>query len=856
MKRYFKPISLTLVLLLCITFINTKKVYAAGYNITADPPEVITNSVQTKVQLPTLPVDSYILYTSRESDEPLQNQMWRIPGGYPNVQDFNINGTWYLHVYVPSNGQRETFGPYKKEVAPPPVPQIQTLSPIEEGKWNNLTWASFQFSAKGDVGSSGHDNINNTDSYFESGFKYMEIWDNDTKLGNIIEQNTSHTVTKLGWHKLWIKAVDKVGNESEWAIYEFGLGPDGEIPDPDEPGSDLGKIKFDPNETKWTNEGKTDEGEGKYPVEVYYNGDNPYKTKGTATIEREKTDDDGNTSTVTSTKKITVEFPLDHIDVSGDADDTVDGDSGDVYIEQEGEGLTLHGEGYWGDAEYDEPNNCVDVDYDEPDNPEGDSRKYNIDWTKPEYDVTKPVKDWHNDTPYDVDIEIHDELSGIKKGKITVNDSSHYGRNDSFTVNGGSKDFSKTISLDDGIYSINVDTDDVATNNNDKTYKTYYVDGTDPEIKFNMDGKKIFSVSNGAVRKSSILGTDDSFYGNLTVTDNLSGTKSIAYKWTYGSAKPSTGYKTIYTSEDTYYDRYDEQIDNEIEKPVGDNLYLQVQVYDVAGNYTYKCFGPYEDPIKLTDFQVTDIRDPRWTDVFWNDDSYKKYKNVTYKANQLPIDETSHPTLKNALPKKGYVFYFDIRSEYLYRENDRIEIRPTFYYINGIDRTRVDAYYNNYNNPLVKFGKENDDSELYLDTNKYGNVLIGGYNKLTLTKGVRIVKGREWINGWKDKIQYTDGKIQWWYGKYFIPSSTFFVKAGDKPIPDNRLTDGDILINFEIIAYKNGVETLSTSQIFNYTSTQWGVEGGPKDSKYYKGDTIMYNAKYGINSDKNISVIH
>ena len=143
-------------------------------------------------------------------------------------------------------------------------------------------------------------------------------------------------------------------------------------------------------------------------------------------------------------------------------------------------------------------------------------------------------------------------------------------------------------------------------------------------------------------------------------------------------------------------------------------------------------------------------------------------------------------------------------------------------------------------------------------TERYGNVLIGGYNKLTLTKGVRICKGREWLgdNGWKDEIQYRDGKIQWWYGKYFIPSSTFFVKAGDKPLPMNRLVNGDILINFEIIAYKNGVETLSISQIYNYTKQRWEVEGGPKNNKYLIGDVIMHNAKYGVNSDKNISVIH
>ena len=868
MKRFKRHITFILFMTICFSFIHTNKVYA--YSLSASPSHLTTNKDVTKISLPTLPVDCYVLYTSRESDTPSQSQMWRIPANYPNIQDYNICGTWYLHVYVPSTGDRATFGPYQKEITPPIVPVFQCKTTgVWEGKWASdptLTYASFDVATQGDQGNSERDTINNTDSYFQSGVDYIEVWDTlngvDKLLGKVNASSTSFTVQGIGWHKLWAKAVDKVGNESDWGIYEFGLGPEGEIPDPEEPdipSGKLGVIKFNPNETKWTNKGKTGEGEGAYPVEVYYTGDNPYKTKGTATIEKEKTDDEGNTTTVTSKKSITVEFPLEYIEVTGDAEDTVDGDRGMVYIEQEGEGQSLHGEGFWGDAEYDEPSDCVDVDYDEPDNPVGDSGKYDIDWTRPEFTVSpKPKKEWRNDTLYDVDVEIYDELSGIDTGTIELDDISHYQRDETINVNGGGNhDFSHTFELDDGIYSIGIDAVDIATNDYQKTYKTYYVDGTEPEIDFNIK-EQIFSEDAGAIRKPSILGYDDSFYGKLTCTDNLSGVKSIQYKWTYGNKKPTNGYTRIYTSQDTYYDRYQEVEINEIEKPVGDNLYLHVEVYDVAGNYKYECFGPYEDPIKLVDFQITDIRDPRWIDVFWNDTLYQDYKNFSYKVNQMPIDEETHPTLRNALPKKGYAFYFDITSEYLYREYDRIEITPTFYYIDGIKRIRADAYYSNYNNPLVKFGSLLDDSEIYIDTERYGNVLIGGYNKLTLTKGVRICKGREWLgdNGWKDEIQYRDGKIQWWYGKYFIPSSTFFVKAGDKPLPMNRLVNGDILINFEIIAYKNGVETLSISQIYNYTKQRWEVEGGPKNNKYLIGDVIMHNAKYGVNSDKNISVIH
>lgn len=876
-KKLLKSISFSLGLAIFIS-VFPQKAFADSWlsDDSANPESCTTNYESKTIGLPMLDVDCYVLYTSRESDEPSQDQMWRIPAGSGNFQDFNIPGTWYLHVYVPSTGQRITYGPYQKDAQAPKVPTITPRNVIV-GQYVNVPEGYLSISSNGDIGDTGHDNINYCDSYWMAGFKKLEIWDTldgvDYKIEDVTDYQEVYelTIKEQGWHKIWARACDNVDNYSEYAICEFGLGEPTTEP---LPVSSVGGIKFDPNATKWTNKGKTGEGEGSYPIKVYYDGDNPFKAKGKATIEKEVKDSEGKTKTKKTTKNFDVNFPLKSIEVSGDAEGTIDGASGVVNIEKEGGNQKLHAEGTWGDAEYSEPDGATSIDLPStPASPVNDSGEYFIDWTKPQYTVDEPKREWHNDNPtYDVDVKIHDELSGIKGGKITVNDSSHYAHDSTVSIAGGragTKDISKTINLDDGIYSMNVNTTDVATNENNTTYETYYEDHTKPVVSFSMDGKQIFSEENGAIRKSSILGKDDSFYGVLTASDNLSGMKSISYKWTYGDngdIYPDNDYTSIYSKEDTYSDRYQEVINKEIEKPVGDDLYLHIKEYDEAGNYTYACYGPYEDPIKLTNFEVTDIRDPRWTNVFWNDDSYKDYKNFSFKANQLPVDEESHPTLRNALPKKGYAFYWDITSEYIYRQNDRIEITPTFYYLQGTNRIRADAYYNNDNNPLVKFGTEQDDSKLYLNTNTYGNVLIGNYNKLILTRGVRICKGREWIdkdevsgNGWKDEIQYSDGKIQWWYGKYYIPASTFFVKSGDKPLPQNKLTGGgDILINFEIIGYKNGVETFSSSQIFNYTQKQWSIEGGPKSNAldYKVGDTIVYNAKYGTNSDKGIAVIH
>jgi len=640
-----------------------------------------------------------------------------------------------------------------------------------------------------------------------------------------------------------------------------------------------GEIIFTPHETDWTNEGKISEGKGSYPVEVKYVGDNPRVLQGTITVHHDEPQPDLPPSEPGGSPikqpnlvydyemSIDVKFEMKAINVTGAATQTVNGTSGVVNITKEGENLQLKGEGVWDEAKYDLPemkqyesisNKKIP---EAPDKPQGQSGFYNLDWTRTEIKTTTPYRQWiNNPVPYTVSVDVKDNLSGFAYDeKVKVKDESHYGNNAEQKLNALSKSQKIDVNLSDGIYEVEVKADDIAGNEHKETYKTYYIDGTTPEVSFNINNK-IFSEDNGAIRKQSILGKGDSFYGKLTASDNLSGVSSISYKWTYGSAIPGSGYTNIYSSPTTYYDRYSETINKEIEKPVGDNLYFHVRVYDVAGNYTYKSFGPYEDPIKLKDFQITDIRDPRWTSIFWKDKEYKNYTGKTFKVNEMAIDHESHPTLKNALPKKGYAFYFDITSEYLYRDNDRIEIKPRFYYIKNDERIRVDCYYNNNNNPLVGFGSKLDDSTINLATNRYGDVLIGGYSKLILTKGVRVVNGREWKDengtGWKDEIQYIDGKEQYWYGKYFIPSSTFCVKTGDEPRPENKLIGGNILVNFEIIAYKNGIETFSTDQIFNYTINQWALEGGPKNSNYKNGDVILYNGKYGADTDIRTRVIH
>ncbi|ARC83092.1 hypothetical protein U732_53 [Clostridium argentinense CDC 2741] len=641
-----------------------------------------------------------------------------------------------------------------------------------------------------------------------------------------------------------------------------------------------GEIVFDPNSTDWTNRGKTGEGSGSYQIAVKFTGQNPAQATGSATWEHSETPPpielpDGGTfqpPPIISeySSSFPVEFPLGSISVSGDTSASLPGEGGNVYITKEGEGLSLSATGSWESAKHDNPNprdnndRLIGTDIpDSPPEPTGQSGLYNIDWTKPDIYIDNPQSKWvKSPVPYPVRVSVDDSLSGFASGSVNVTDSSHYRRDNSDSLPYAQKSYNKTVMLSDGIYSIAVDAIDRATNDNADSKSTYYIDGTDPEVEFNIK-PGIFSTENGAIRKPSKKGIDDGFYGELTASDNLSGVAKIQFGWTFENKKNDVEYEVIYTSPYTYTDRYQERIKKEIEKPVGDNLYLHIELWDTAGNYTYKVFGPYEDPIKLRDFRITDIRDPLWDSVFWKDSKLTEPTYKSYGVKELPIDENSHPTLKNAIPKKGYSFYFDITSEYLYRDKDRIEIIPTYYYFDGTNRIPVDCYYNLDNNPFILVGSSMDRVTLSMNTLKYGSVPIGYLPKLTLTKGVRIPKGREWLgdDGWKHKypadVQYRDGKEQYWYGKYFIPATSVFVKQGDVPRPENILKDKKIIVNFQIVAYKNGVETLSSDQIFTYIPSQWKLEGGPKDtSKYEPGDVILYDNKYNTLSNFRTYIIH
>lgn len=595
---------------------------------------------------------------------------------------------------------------------------------------------------------------------------------------------------------------------AHYYVHFYWVPEDTPPPGPGEPTGD--QIVFNPNETSWTfdsskkpgwsNSGKTSNGSGDYKVNAKYVGANPTMAKGTVTYtyEVKHTGTTGNPpheytyyTTEHYSEDFDVSFYLKNMSISGD------------------------------------------------DSPNPTSFNFNDVGQGTSFPIVNVTGDVH-----------------IKKEGVNLKLS---GAATWYNLESG-RDY-KVPSFHGGGTLTGTDIQLPSAPANPKGNSGIYkLDWTNPDIDFSVQ-PGIFSTDRNAVRKASQKGEGDAFYGTLTFSDNLSGCKSLEYGWTFGNHPGNANYEQIYSSGYTGNDRSSETITREIEKPVGDDLYLHTKLVDMAGNETDKTFGPFEDPIKLKNFRVIDVTDPNWENIFWKDSSDKlsdlnqrpglsQPTEKEFKVNELPLDANSNPYKIYA--KKGYTFYFKMDSEYLYRDYDRIEITPAFYYWDGTKRVQVDAYYNKDNNPFIKVGSEQDTYKINTFASKvspHGNVQIGGYNKLTLTKAVRDFKGRPFYNGWKDEIQYVDGKEQYWYGQYYLPDNTIFAPKGKSPRPENVLKKNYIIINFQIKAYKNGPETNSSSQIFTYVPGQWTAENGPKLAKYKVGDVIVYDNKYRVFSN-------
>jgi hypothetical protein len=305
-------------------------------------------------------------------------------------------------------------------------------------------------------------------------------------------------------------------------------------------------------------------------------------------------------------------------------------------------------------------------------------------------------------------------------------------------------------------------------------------------------------------------------------------------------------------------------------------------------------------------------------DQYGNDNG----RNVKYT---FPLVNGSHPFYKNqGILKTGYMFRFSLDTiGDMFGDEASVVVKPSFYFVdkNGKNRTAIDLYYteeiNNVSKNLVKVGgnidKTNIKSYYTGDLNlgipvsemkatatsrneKYGNFLwrnspMFTFSKIWLNYAFRTLVGQNYsesikkLDSFEDiqksgvKEKDSDQSMQRWYGQYYIPNKVHAVKKGYDVMDyagkhgvdydeDFWLTDGYIIVNFNIYTMENENKHLSYINATNYQNngncSMWVMEGAPLSKSSYKGpkfdffagDFFIYYANKKMSDDYSSGAIY
>lgn len=207
-------------------------------------------------------------------------------------------------------------------------------------------------------------------------------------------------------------------------------------------------------------------------------------------------------------------------------------------------------------------------------------------------------------------------------------------------------------------------------------------------------------------------------------------------------------------------------------------------------------------PVKLSDFRVTSITDPDISTTF---DGYVKtlqMQSIKFTNGQVvdgvPVGKlAADNNTTGSVMRKGYAFYFKLSSKGLKKNTDEIHIFPKFYGVE-VDSsgnivkigTQLDGYVPNkegvYESYLTNPSDEiNELYELYYEGDKIHS--LNTHAEVIIPTTLRVENGSEQV----------------WSGRYGIPADAKFFPYGSTASSSNEYT-GEILVSFEIVAYKNG----------------------------------------------------
>ena len=220
---------------------------------------------------------------------------------------------------------------------------------------------------------------------------------------------------------------------------------------------------------------------------------------------------------------------------------------------------------------------------------------------------------------------------------------------------------------------------------------------------------------------------------------------------------------------------------------------------------------------KLENFRVVNIRDIRLQNYYLENG---KVVDKAIDVNGMGIDAHNFYPYPVSSLAKGYIFEFKIDSRNFNNDLDTIVITPSFYTMNSSvlyrDPDQKDAFWTDSNKNIYRVGEGGHSS----------------YAKIVLTK---------------DNRTKTTGNRATWRGKYYIPATTFLAQSGtDISVALANALSSDIIVNFNIEGYKNGVAK------FNYNSLQWGKERSYEKVPYLIGDVIKYGEESNL-SDLNVT---
>ncbi len=305
-----------------------------------------------------------------------------------------------------------------------------------------------------------------------------------------------------------------------------------------------------------------------------------------------------------------------------------------------------------------------------------------------------------------------------------------------------------------------------------------------------------------------------------------------------------------------------------------------------------------------------------------------QYGNDTNRNNKytFPLVNSSHPRYKNiGILKTGYVVRYSLETVgNMFSDACKVAIKPNFYYVDkhGKNRVAVDLYYteniNKKTRHLVKVGsaldqvnlKEYSTGDIYLgipeaelkQTAKLRGLTYGAFTSkmatmfnfsdIRLNCAFRTYVNNAYLNKVKAYDSYEDlqddgitdndilGRIQRWYGSYYLPNEIHIVAKGfdvldyaDKYGVDYDevfwLEDGYIIVNFSIETVgEDSNRRLSYINSSNYTDndncSMWVLENpvltkasynGPTFN-FYAGDFVIYYSNKRMSDDYDSGAVY